>query len=160
MPEAISNTSPLLYLYRIGVLQWLHELFDQVWLPEAVALELRQGQEKGYDVPNPEEYAWFRRMEPTSVPSEWLALDLGPGEFAAMTLALEHPDHPILLDDALARRVAKAAGLDVWGTLRILLEAKSRGWTPAISPHVNDLEKAGMWLSPEIRRRILSLAGE
>lgn len=24
MPEAISNTSPLLYLYRIGILEWLH----------------------------------------------------------------------------------------------------------------------------------------
>ena len=30
MPEAISNTSPLLYLYRIDVLQWLPELFDEV----------------------------------------------------------------------------------------------------------------------------------
>ena len=27
MPEAISNTSPLLYLYRIEALNWLPELF-------------------------------------------------------------------------------------------------------------------------------------
>ena len=31
MPEAISNTSPLLYLYRIEVLGWLPELFGEVW---------------------------------------------------------------------------------------------------------------------------------
>jgi predicted nucleic acid-binding protein len=85
---------------------------------------------------------------------------LGPGELAAMALGLEHPDHVILLDDALARRVAQAAGLGVWGTLKVLLEAKTRGLTPQIAPHVNKLEKAGMWLSSDIRQRILFLAGE
>ncbi len=28
MPDAISNTSPLLYLYRIDVFDWLPELFN------------------------------------------------------------------------------------------------------------------------------------
>lgn len=30
MPEAISNTSPLLYLYRINALDWLPELFSEI----------------------------------------------------------------------------------------------------------------------------------
>ncbi|WP_207213844.1 hypothetical protein [Sorangium cellulosum] len=59
-------------------------------------------------------------VDPRSKPSEWLALDLGAGELAAMALALEHPSRVILLDDALARRTAQAAGLVVWGTLKIL----------------------------------------
>ena len=28
MPKAISNTSPLLYLYRVGAVDWLPKLFD------------------------------------------------------------------------------------------------------------------------------------
>jgi len=36
MVKAISNTSPLLYLYRIGGMEWLSKLFDEVWTPEAV----------------------------------------------------------------------------------------------------------------------------
>ncbi len=36
MPKAISNTSPLLYLYRVGVLDWLPKLFDEVWLSEEI----------------------------------------------------------------------------------------------------------------------------
>jgi predicted nucleic acid-binding protein len=48
MPRAISNTSPLLYLYRIGTLEWLSTLFGEVWVPSAVALELGQGRQKGY----------------------------------------------------------------------------------------------------------------
>jgi predicted nucleic acid-binding protein len=79
MPDAISNTSPLLYLYRIEALAWLDVLFGAVWIPNAVAYELAEGRRQGYDVPEPDTYHWLRRMEPLALPSEWLALDLGPG---------------------------------------------------------------------------------
>lgn len=160
MPDAICNTSPLLYLHRAGALDWLPDLFGQVWLPGAVVDELRKGRQRGYNVPDPEEYAWLVVVEPRAVPSEWLALDLGPGELAAMALALENPDRVVLLDDALARRVAQAAGLEVWGTLRVLLEAKASGLVPSLSPVLDRLEEAGMWVSGEVRRRVLALAGE
>jgi len=64
------------------------------------------------------------------------------------------------LDDALARRIAQAAGLNVWGTLKVLLEAKSQGLTESIEPLVNRLENSGMWISDDIRQRVLALAGE
>ena len=59
MPDAITNTSPLVYLYRIGVLDWLPHLFSEVWLPAAVVTELQAGKQLGYDVPNPNDYAWL-----------------------------------------------------------------------------------------------------
>lgn len=160
MPSAISNTSPLLYLHRIGVSHWLPELFDELWAPQAVVDELREGQRRGYDVPNPESYEWLDVVNPKHTPSEWLTLDLGAGELAAMALALENPDHIVLLDDQLARRTAKAAGLSVWGTLRVILEAKTQGLITSIGPLLNQLESAGMWLSDDIRQRILTLADE
>lgn len=160
MPEAISNTSPLLYLHQIGVLHLLPELFDKIWVPGAVVHELNEGSRKGCNVPDLKIYGWAQFVEPRAMPSEWLALDLGPGELAAMALALENPEHIVLLDDDLARRVAKAAGLTVWGTLKVLLEAKDRGLTKRIGPLVDQLVNAGMWLSADIQERILVLAGE
>ena len=53
-----------------------------------------------------------------------------------------------------------AAGLKVWGTLRILLEVKSQGLVPIIEPLLNRLEDSGMWISEQVRHRILALAGE
>ena len=103
MPGAITNTSPLLYLGRIGGLDWLREIFGTVWVPSAVIAGL---------------------------------------------------------DDRLARRTAHAAGLTTWGTLRILLEAKGQALIPEVAPFVERLAASGMWISPEIRRRILVLAGE
>ncbi|NJN80483.1 MAG: DUF3368 domain-containing protein [Anaerolineales bacterium] len=158
--KAISNTSPLLYLHRIGGIEWLSKLFDSVWLPSAVVDELREGKRKGYDVPNPDEYEWLEIVNPKSMPSEWLSLDLGPGELAAMALALENSSHVVLLDDMLARRTAQVAGLTVWGTLKILLEAKSNKLIKRVEPYINQLSESGMWISDEVRQRILLLADE
>ncbi|MEQ8467173.1 DUF3368 domain-containing protein [Coleofasciculus sp. E1-EBD-02] len=160
MPEAISNTSPLLYLYRINALDWLPELFNAIWTPNAVVLELREGKQRGYDVPVPDDYPWLQIVEPQFIPPELTTLDLGRGELAALAMALETPNRIVLLDDGLARRAAQASGLTVWGTLRVLLEAKSQGLTEIITPLVDQLQDSGMWLSEDIRNRILNLAGE
>lgn len=160
MADAISNTSPLVYLYRIQAVEWLPNLFSNVWVPTAVVEELEQGQRRGFDVPILGTYRWLQIVEPRATPSEWLSLDLGPGELGAMALALENRARVVLLDDMRARRTAQAAGLMVWGTLKVLLEAKSYGLTDKIEPFINRLSETGMWLSEEIRRRILALAGE
>lgn len=160
MPEAITNTSPMLYLHRIGVLEWLPQLCEDIWIPQAVVDELQAGQRKGYDVPIPEACAWLQVVEPRVVPSEWLSLDLGPGELAVLAIALDHPQRVVLLDDSRARRIAQAAGLTAWGTLRVLLEAKAQGLTDRVAPHVDQLQNAGMWMSEAIRQRILVLAQE
>ena len=60
----------------------------------------------------------------------------------------------------LARRTAHAAGLQVWGTLKVLLEIKAQGLISEVEPYVNRLTDAGMWVSDDVKRRILLLAGE
>jgi predicted nucleic acid-binding protein len=160
MPEAITNTSPLLYLHRIGTLNWLRDLFSAILVPSAVVRELQEGRERGHVVPDPVDYAWLTIAEPAAVPSEWLALDLGPGELAVLALGLEDQSKIVLLDDGLARRIAHAARLQVWGTLKVLLESKQRGLTGAIAPHLRRLEEAGMWISGSLRDRVPALAGE
>jgi predicted nucleic acid-binding protein len=90
MLQTISNTSPLLYLYRIGLIDQLPEIFGEIWTPEAVKVELMVGDKSEYDVPNLSDFSWIRIINPKAQPSEWLSLDLGPGELAAMSLALEN----------------------------------------------------------------------
>jgi len=73
MPDAITNTSPMVYLHRIGALNWLPNLFDEVWIPSAVVRELEEGIRRGYDVPAPSEYTWLKLVDATSIPSEWIS---------------------------------------------------------------------------------------
>ena len=160
MPSIITNTSPLYYLHQLDALPWLPELFTEISTPTAVVTELHQGREKGHNAPDPEDYPWIKIKNPSNIPPEWLALDLGAGELAVLALSLEETAQIILLDERIARRIAEAAGLTVWGTLRVLLEAKSKGLTSQISPHIDRLKQSGMWITDPIRQRILSMAGE
>ena len=127
MPEAITNTSPLLYLYRIGKVEIFSQIFDEVTTVPAVIAELAEGRVRGYDVPQPKMYDWLQVATPQSLPPEWLSVDLGKGELETMALALEHQGKIVILDDVLARKIAQAAGLEAWGTLRVLPEAKKQG---------------------------------
>jgi predicted nucleic acid-binding protein len=160
LSEAITDTSPLVYLHRAGGLKWLASLFTELRVPPAVLAELEEGRRLGFDVPDPDALPGFQVVEPGQVPSSWLALDLGPGELAAMACALANPSRILLLDDQLARRTAEAAGFQVWGTLRVVLEAKANGSVAAVSPVVDQLKARGMWISDGVRKRILDLAGE
>ncbi|MGH6819507.1 MAG: DUF3368 domain-containing protein, partial [Methylocella sp.] len=96
----------------------------------------------------------------TVLPDPYLALDLGAGELSAMALALENPGHIIRLEDMLALRTATAAGLPVRGSLKGLLEAKSLGFVDKLEPIVNRMHEAGMWVSADVKQRVLKLAGE
>ncbi|HQU42438.1 MAG TPA: hypothetical protein PK867_06480 [Pirellulales bacterium] len=44
MPDVISNTTPLLYLHQLGCLDFLPQVYQQVFVPQAVVDELRQGE--------------------------------------------------------------------------------------------------------------------
>ncbi len=66
MTDVISNTSPLLYLYRIGGIDWLPCLFNEIWKPSVVKNELLAGRIKGYDDIMP--IYWGRSILPRWMP--------------------------------------------------------------------------------------------
>lgn len=161
MSKTACSASPVIFLYRIGALEWLPKLFDEIWMPSCVLDDLLQAKFIGYDVPSPFDLPWVQYEDPQlTIPAAWLALDLSSGEVAAMSLALENRDCIVLLDESIGRRAAGLIGLHYWGTLKVLLEAKQRGLAASIAPYVDRLEKSGIWMPHETRQRILRLAHE
>ena len=59
-----------------------------------------------------------------------------------------------------ARRLARALGLPVIGTLGILLAAKRRGFLPAVQPCVDALIQNGFRIAADLYKRVLADAGE
>jgi hypothetical protein len=159
--KAACSVSPVIYLYRIGALDWLPKLFEEIWMPTCVLEDLLEARFIGYDVPSPFDLPWVQYEDPElTVPSAWMSLDLSSGEVAAMSLAFENRDCVVLLDDPLARRAAHNVGIQYWGTIKILLEAKECGLIEKITPYVDKLARSSLLLSEENRQRILVLAGE
>jgi uncharacterized protein len=60
VPDVISNTSPLQYLYQAGALFLLPELFGQVCVPEGVVAELETGRQLGARLPAMAELSWLK----------------------------------------------------------------------------------------------------
>jgi uncharacterized protein len=160
LPEIICNTSPLQYLHQLGMLHLLSGLAGRIVVPSAVVGELSAGRAQGVDLPNPEELDWITIREPLSAPVIPLVVDLGAGETEVLALALESRDAQVLLDDALARRVASMLGLVFRGTLGLLLDAKRADLVPAVGPLLDRLTLLGFRLSHHTKHDVLELAGE
>jgi hypothetical protein len=159
MATVIADTSPLQYLFQVGLVELLQDLFETVHVPEAVRDELQVGRSLGFDVPDPADYAWMTVRSTTRAPA-LERFDLGPGEHAALSLALELGEGLVLLDDAAARAAANALKLSTTGTLGILLLAKERGLIVAVAPVLAELARHGFRVTEAVRSRILQLASE
>lgn len=161
MPElTISNTSPLLYLHLIGQLELLPALYSMIAVPPAVVAELQAGAARGIDIPPVSALPWLQIISLVSTTSIPLVMDLGPGEAEVIALGLEKPDSRLILDDTLARRIARLHKLQVTGTVGVLVKAKQIGLLPAVAPALTALRKAGLWLRNDLVTEILRQAGE
>ena len=90
-----------------------------------------------------------------------LKRDLGKGEAEAIALAVELQADLLIVDDLLARQVAGILGLNLVGTVGVLLETRQRAVLPEIKPCLDDLiDLAGFRVSGQLYARVLREAGE
>jgi predicted nucleic acid-binding protein len=123
----VADTSPLNYLVLIGEIDLLPKLYAEVVIPPAVRDELTSAQAP----PSVREWIehtppWLKIVAPrTSRDTRLAMLDLGERE--ALAVALEIRADLVLVDDRDARLVAEECGLNVAGTLRVLVSAADKG---------------------------------
>lgn len=160
MPVVICNTSPIQYLYQADVLELLPALTGQVYIPEAVVAELEEGRLRNVLLPALEDLSWLvvrPVRDRTLLP---LVTHLGDGEKEVLALGLETQDPLLLLDDRDARRYARTLGLEITGTLGLLLRAKERGILNAVQPVLDRLQSLRFRLDVRTRQIVLKRAGE
>jgi len=160
MPEVIANTSPIQYLFQLGLLDLLPELYGEVFVPEGVVRELRSGVDRGVSLPDLDSLSWLRLRKARSAPVLILAAGMGAGEREVLALALEIDDPLVILDDSLARRFAQRLSLPLTGTLGLLLKAKQRKRIESVHPYLDRLESLRFRLDPSTRSSVLALAQE
>ncbi|MDX5895282.1 DUF3368 domain-containing protein [Rubrobacter radiotolerans] len=162
LPEepAVFNTSPLIFLDSLGYVPLLRRLY-RVVLPVAVSEELsaRPGL-AGSGVVSSE---WVERRAPSAEVVRRVRREppaVGGGETEVIALGLEL-SCPVVLDDRKARLRARRAGLEITGTLGVLLRLHRLGLASrGIEEDLELLEEADMRISPELRRAVLGLEAE
>ena len=151
----VMNASPLIFLDKIGRLELLNELFEGIYIPKAVIQEIDTIKNQSEKVKLAKIlYNEFEVLNKTAVAGLLGKLHLG--EVEVIVGAIEQNIAVVVLDDNVARIKAKQIGLEVTGTLGILLRAKAKGYIDDISTDLDKLKEAGMYLSDHIIRQVLT----
>lgn len=158
--RVVTNTSPLVYLFRLGLLDLLHQLYGQVVVPQSVVDELSVGRSEGFDVPDCSIHEWMVVETIAIPPLLRLVTALGRGEAEALALALSRPTDLVLLDDGAARQLASMQSLRFTGTLGMLVQAKRQGLVSEVMPLVQQLQGAGFRMTTALISMIARQAGE
>jgi predicted nucleic acid-binding protein len=132
MIRAVVNSTPLISLSILGHMDLLKLLFDEVVVPVSVYEEVvvqGQGRPGVKDVIFAH---WLVKQSPNeqnTLPPALLGLDRG--ELDVILLSKETKADWVLIDEKLGRKIAATLGLQVMGTLGILLAAYSAGFFSA-----------------------------
>ena len=152
--EAVTNAGPLIYLALLGYHNLLSQFYDRFILPQAVYREVVV---QGAGQPGAEETraaTASRRFEVVTVANR-IAVDalldeLHLGEAEVIVLARELGVKRVLLDDGAARRKARAMGLDVIGTIGLLLLAREAGLAIDLKRDLDLLVQSGFRISGDV----------
>lgn len=150
--KIVCNSSILIALNSIGHLDILKDLFKEILIPKAVRKEVF-GKRK-----LPVFIKCIEISEPIAL--KVLEGNLELGESEAILLYEEINANLLIIDDLEGRRVAERLGLNITGTLGVLLLAKKGRLIDAIRPLLDGIVGHGFRVAEELYEDVLTIAGE
>lgn len=147
----VRDTGPLLHLSEAGAAHLL-SLAGKVLISPLVAAEF-VANSQGW---NPPQWIQVVALEKSSQrkAERWMSTEhIHSGEAEAIGLALQEHADWLLTDDAIARQFAESLGLEVHGSIAILLWSMAKGIVPEkeLAVQLMDrLAKTSLWISDRV----------
>ena len=157
MRKVVANTTPLIALADVGQLELLHQLYGEILIPSAVLSEVLSEPAKT----QVHTADWIKVIDIQNLTSKSLfSARLHLGEIEVILLAQEQEADLVLMDDNAAKKTAKFLGLNVTGTLGILIRSKKEGLITAVKPIMENLIADGLYVDDKTRKMVLQAACE
>ena len=131
----ISDTACLIGLTNIGQIDILRKMYGEIIVTREVAQE--------YGSPLPD---WIEVREISDVSKTVFSKLLEIGEASAIALAMQTENAMLIVDDKRARQFALGLGIEITGTLGVLIQAYESGVLQGIEAIVAGLRKIGFRL--------------
>ncbi|MDR1785677.1 MAG: DUF3368 domain-containing protein [Spirochaetaceae bacterium] len=146
MPDVISNTSCLIALSNINMLDILRLRYGKIYITPEVDHEFNE--------PLPE---WIT-VVPVCDTYRTILINryVDIGEASTIALAGEMSAPLVILDDGKARRYAKSIGLRITGTLGVIIKAEDLGLIPDARKTVADLRAVNFRIPRKFEERYLN----
>jgi predicted nucleic acid-binding protein len=154
----VSNTTPLISLGEVGLFAIFHQLYGDVWIPQAVFDEYQIGIPHHPLRPDLVRLPWISVHPAPSDPAVPAHLDDGEREAIALARAVQA--RVLLMDERQGRAAAKSLNVPLAGTMAVLLTAKQHGMIALVQPYIDQMIGQGRRISPQLRALVLSQAGE
>lgn len=158
----VADSGPLIALARLGLLALPMRLFAEVLVTATVWDEVTGSPERNEhaDLQLARRHGLLAVVEdPSLVPAAFNDPRLDDGERSALALSLAR-DCDVLIDERRGRLAAEAAGLNVVGTLGLLVRARQLGLVGPVRPLAERLLNGGYHLSQSLVDRALMSLGE
>ncbi len=153
-----SNTTPFIALSSISQLELLPKLFGEVHAVHEVAEECRAG---GHiQVPDLVTLSWVKLVQSIEPLQENVLLELDAGEKHTLNMACRLQAERVIIDEKIGRNMAEYLGLNVVGTLGVLLLAKRKGWIDSFSDCVQQMQSQGIYYHSALVRHLALSIGE
>ncbi|GBE16836.1 hypothetical protein BMS3Abin15_00660 [bacterium BMS3Abin15] len=165
MAPAISDSSVLIHLSKIGRLELLREFFSNVIITPAVWKEVvdeGKGRHGAHEVEKAYHEGWIKIAQPENKDIlRLLEKELDNGEAEAIALAIENNSAILLVDETNGRKIARSFDLKMTGVIGILIRAKTEN---KIDSMRNEMEKlireGGFRISNDLYKKALKVVGE
>ena len=127
----VSDTTPLISLMKVSLLDVLHSLFGEICIPVAVYNELTVNERYALEAEQIRNSDFIKRVsvrDQKTVMILQCAAGLDIGESEAITYAEDVKAGILLMDEARGRKVAKSLNIPIMGTVGVLLSAYQQGF--------------------------------
>ncbi len=161
--KIVSDTGPIIGLAKIGKIILLKNIADEVIIPPMVYKELfgKTGPESNEIDQALNTFIMVKRDIDVEEATKIELAGLGEGEKQAIGLASQlDNDVILLLDDRAGRQVAARLNIFTTGLIGLLLVAKEKGLVESVGTLIKELRNNGYWLSDDIMKTAIKLAGE
>ena len=149
----VSDTSPLIGLSQIGLIELPRKLWGKLYIPEAVLFEALKKEPGRREIEEAVQEGWIIAKEAQNrVVIEALSEIFGPGESECLALAKEIGAQLLIIDEQRGRKMAKRLGLKITGVVGMLVMAMQKGLLAPeeLGSSVELLQKFGFRLSKEL----------
>jgi len=151
----IGDSSALIALAVVDKLELLEQLYEKLYVPQAVYDEVIQ-----VGRPQSDRLKQFLQSRVKVVDLNLTKLGLGLGELEAITLYKELDADVLLIDDNRAKKYAVLNGVKVIGSLGILIKAKEEGYIDRVKPFLEDIMKSKVYISDKLIAKVLDISNE
>jgi len=158
--EIVTNTSPIIGIVAaLGNLDVL-QIYSRVLVPKEVSDEISVEMSGRFAATEFEAALWLDKQRQYQSISLQLQNSLDIGEAAVIQCALSNNITTVCIDETMGRRFARLNGLNVTGSIGVLLRAKREGYEFSMKNAIDKMRSHGIWLSQNIIQLALEQAGE